>query len=134
MVRGAWQEKHGAAQGYTAGAIAQARAYVYRDAYLAAGYGVSRYRSEFEDGRVWAKQAFQPHAQVGWDGPLLDLWGAYYFEEHDTPNQVEALKIGGSMPLWGRPRLMIEISRMAFVQSGERRNDVMTTMGIGWGF
>jgi hypothetical protein len=134
MARAAWQEKYGAEQGYTAGAIAQARAYVYRDAYLAAGYGVSRYRSEFEDETVWAKQAWQPHAQVGWDGPLLDLWCAYYFEEHDTPNQVEAIKIGGAMPLWGRVRLMIEVSRMEFWQSGQRMNDVLTTMGLGWKF
>jgi hypothetical protein len=134
MARAAWQEKHGADQGYTAGAIAQARAYVYRDVYLAAGYGVSRYRSEFEDGVVWAKQSWQPHAQVGWDGPLLNLWCAYYFEEHDTPNRVEAIKIGGAVPVWDRMQLMIEVSRMEFWQSGQRMNDVLTTMGFGWKF
>ena len=73
MARAAWQEKYDAAQGYTAGAIVQARGY-YQDSYMGAGYGVSRYRSEFEDGVVWAKQAWQPHVQLGYDSDLFDLW------------------------------------------------------------
>jgi len=133
MARAAWQEKHGASQGYTAGAIAQARGY-YRDFYAGVGYGVCRYRSEFEDGKVWAKQAWQPHVQVGYDSDRYDVWASYYFEEHDTPNQVEAIKVGGAMKIYGQVKLLAEISRMEFWQSGRRENDILTTLGIGWEF
>ncbi len=133
MARASWQEKYGAAQGYTAGAIVQARGY-YRDFYLGAGYGVSRYRSEFEDGVVWAKQAWQPHVQLGYDSDLLDLWGAYYFEENDTPNQVEAIKLGGAMKVHKHIKLMAEATRLEFWQSGKRMNDVLFVLGIGWEF
>ena len=131
MARSAWQEKRGAAQGYTAGAMAQARAY-WHGLYLGGGYGVTRYRSEFGDGVVWAKQAWQPHMEVGFDGDMFDFWASYFFRESYTPNHVEAIKLGASAKIWRGLRCMAEMSRMAYLQGGQRETDILTTIGLGW--
>ena len=127
------RKKHNASEGYTYGASGQIRAY-YRDAYFGVGYGVAGYRSEFASGAVWEKSAWQPHVSIGYDTDFLDLWGTYHFEEHDTPNQVSAASIGGSMKVWRNLKLTADIQRINFLQSGDWMHDYIITMGVGWEF
>lgn len=127
------RKKRNASEGYTYGASGQLRAY-YQDAYLGVGYGVAGYRSEFASGAVWKKSMWQPHVQVGYDTALWDLWAAYHFEENDTPNQVSAVSVGGSMKVWRNLKLTADIQRINFLQSGNWMDDYITTIGIGWEF
>jgi hypothetical protein len=127
------RKKHNASEGYTYGASGQVRAY-YQDVYFGVGYGVAGYRSEFDSGAAWKKSMWQPHVQVGYDTALWDLWAAYYFEENDTPNQVSAVSVGGSMKVWRNLKLTADIQRINFLQSGNWMDDYITTIGIGWEF
>jgi hypothetical protein len=125
------RKKHNASDGYTYGASGQVRAY-YWDAYLGVGYGVAGYRSEFASGAVWEKSMWQPHVSVGYDTDLFDLWATYHFEENDTPNQVSSASVGGSVKIWHNLKLIADIQRINFLQSGDWTNDYITTLGIGW--
>ena len=127
------RKKHNASEGYTYGASGQVRAY-YQDAYLGVGYGVAGYRSEFASGVVWEKSAWQPHVSIGYDTNICDLWATYHFKEHDTPNQVSAASIGGSMKVWRNLKLTADIQRINFLQSGDWMHDHIITMGIGLEF
>jgi hypothetical protein len=125
------RKKHNASDGYTYGALGQVRAY-YLDAYLGVGYGVAGYRSKFAGGTVWEKSMWQPHIQVGYDTNIWDLWATYHFEENNTPNKVSAVSIGGNVKIWRNLKLIADIQRINFLQSGNWTNDYITTLGIGW--
>lgn len=133
--KAAMRKKYNASEGYTYGASAQVRGYLPdKPFYLGVGYGVAGYRSEFASGAVWKKSMWQPHVQVGYDTALWDLWAAYHFEENDTPNQVSAVSVGGSMKVWRNLKLTADIQRINFLQSGNWMDDYITTIGIGWEF
>jgi hypothetical protein len=127
------RKKHDASEGYTYGASGQIRAY-YRDAYLGVGYGVAGYRSEFASGAVWEKSAWQPHVSIGYDTDLFDLWATYHFEEHDTVNKVSAYSGGGKIQVWRGMFVIAEAQTLRFLQAGEREQDTIFTVGIGWEF
>ena len=127
------RKKHDASEGYTYGASGQIRAY-YRDAYLGVGYGVAGYRSEFASGAVLEKSAWQPHVSIGYDTDLFDLWATYHFEEHDTVNKVSAYSGGGKLQVWRGMFIMSEAQTLRFLQAGEREQDTIFTVGIGWEF
>jgi hypothetical protein len=131
--RYALQHKTGADSGYTYGISGSLRGY-WRDFYVAAGYGLSGYRSEFANGAVWGKRGWQPHVGVGYDSDRFDVGLSYSFKESDTPNEVSAIKLGTSwQPTESGLALLFELTRMEFNQ-GERRNDVFVTFGVGWRF
>lgn len=127
------RKKHDASEGYTYGASGQIRAY-YRDAYLGVGYGVAGYRSEFASGAVWEKSMWQPHVSVGYDTDLFDLWATYHFEEHDTVNKVSAYSGGGKLQVWRGMFISAEAQTIRFLQAGEREQDTIFTVGLGWEF
>ena len=127
------RKKHDASEGYTYGASGQIRAY-YRDAYLGVGYGVAGYRSEFASGAVREKYMWQPHVSVGYDTDLFDLWVTYHFEEHDTVNKVSAYSGGGKIQVWRGMFVIAEAQTLRFLQAGEREQDTIFTVGIGWEF
>ena len=127
------RKKHNASEGYTYGASGQLRAY-YRDAYLGVGYGVAGYRSEFASGAVWEKSAWQPHVSIGYDTDLFDLWATYHFEENDTANRVSAYSGGGKIQVWRGMFIMAEAQTLRFLQAGEREQDTIFTVGLGWEF
>lgn len=127
------RKKHNASEGYTYGASGQIRAY-YGDAYLGAGYGVCGYRSEFASGAVWEKSAWQPHVSIGYDTDLWDLWATYHFEEHDTVNKVSAYSGGGKLQVWRGMFISAEAQTIRFLQAGEREQDTIFTVGLGWEF
>ena len=127
------RKKHNASEGYTYGASGQIRAY-YGDAYLGAGYGVAGYRSEFANGAVWEKSMWQPHVSIGYDTDLFDLWATYHFEEHDTVNKVSAYSGGGKLQVWRGMFISAEAQTIRFLQAGEREQDTIFTVGLGWEF
>jgi hypothetical protein len=133
--KAAMRKKYNASEGYTYGAVAQVRGYLPdKPFYLGVGYGVSGYRSEFSDGRVWEKSAWQPHVSVGYDADLFDLGATYYFEESDTPNKVEAVSLSAAVKVWRQMKIKGELMRMEFWQSGVREHDLILTVGFGWEF
>ena len=127
------RKKHNASEGYTYGASGQVRAY-YGYAYLGVGYGVAGYRSEFASGAVWEKSAWQPHVSIGYDTDLWDLWVTYHFEENDTPNKVSAYSGSGKIQVWRGMFIMAEAQTLRFLQAGEREQDTIFTVGLGWEF
>ena len=135
-ISGARQKKEHAASGYTYGMRGELRGYVHHNVYLSAGYGVSGYRSEFADGRVWEKRGWQPHFGIGYDTESLDLWASYLFRESDTPNKVSAIKAGASWRAYGGLgfKLMWGVTHLNFSQNDDRKTDLMSTFGIGWEF
>lgn len=130
QIGAALQSKVGADDGYTYGARAEARWFFVDPFYLSAGYGVSGYRSEFADGRVWAKRGWMPHVGVGFDGERLDVWAKAFRRENDTPNRVLAQKIGAAWK-FDRIKVMVETTHMSFDQSNERKSDWFCTFGVG---
>jgi hypothetical protein len=60
------------------------------------------------------------------------LWATYHFEENNTPNKVSAVSIGGNVKIWRNLKLIADIQRINFLQSGDWTNDYITTLGIGW--
>jgi len=127
------RKKYNASEGYTYGASGQVRAY-YQDAYLGVGYGVAGYRSEFTNGAVWEKSMWQPHVQIGYDTDLFDLWATYHFEENDTVNKVSSFSCGGKIQVWRGMFILAEAQTLRFLQAGEREQDTIFTVGIGWEF
>jgi hypothetical protein len=136
QINAALQHKAEANQGYAYGARSELRGYFERRIYISAGYGVSGYRSEFADGRVWSKRGWQPHIGAGFDTETFDLWGRYLLEEGDTVNRVSAATVGASwkpMPKSGW-KMMCEFTRMSFDQAGTGMHETIGTFGIGWEF
>ena len=101
---------------------------------MGVGYGVAGYRSEFASGAVWEKSMWQPHVSIGYDTGLFDLWATYHFEEHDTVNKVSAYSGGGKLQVWRGMFIMSEAQTLRFLQAGEREQDTIFTVGIGWEF
>lgn len=129
-----YQPKIWASSGYKYALAGQGRYYI-NDLYFGAGASWGGYDSEFSNSDVhWRKDAVWPLIQLGYDGDRWDLWGTYFFKETQTPNEVRAAKIGGSVDLEHNVSFIVETTYVAFDQSGTRRDDVLVTVGLGWAF
>jgi hypothetical protein len=135
------QKKNNADSGYTYSLNAQARLYpggydaqnFWGQWYVAGGYGVSGYESEFEDS-TWKKDIWWPHLEAGFDSQNFDAYLRYYPKETQTENEVEAVKLGASLLLTKHWLIMAEITQSWFDQSGGRDNDQILLIGTGWRF
>jgi hypothetical protein len=102
--------------------------------YAAIGGTFAGYRTEFDSGIVWKKDAFHPTIGIGLDTESIDLELIYFLEEDDTPNRVQALSIGGSVSVYYGWKIMAELTGMRFLQAGERQTDTILTVGVGYEF
>ncbi len=65
---------------------------------------------------------------------LFDLWATYHFEEHDTVNKVSAYSGGGKLQVWRGMFISAEAQTIRFLQAGDREQDTIFTVGLGWEF
>jgi hypothetical protein len=127
------QKKKDADNGYTYSVGGHGRFYLAEPIYLSAGASYSGYRSEFENS-TWEKSAWFPTLGIGYDTDTFDVSLTYYLKETQTPNEVEAISLGASLLLTRHWFLMTGITQSWFEQPGDRENDQMITVGIGWRF
>jgi hypothetical protein len=127
------QKKRDANSGYTYSLAGQVRVYPLNYLYIAGGYGISGYESKF-DNTTWRKHAWRSHAEVGFDGDIVDAWVRYYPRESQTENRVEAVKIGVSVLFMKHLLGTVEVTQAWYDQDGIRENDQIVLLGLGYRF
>lgn len=100
--------------------------------YATIGGTFAGYRSEFDSGVVWKKDAFHPTIGIGLDTESIDLELTYFFEENDTPNKVRAAKLTTSANFYERWKVLLELTHMDYLQAGDRQQEILWTTGIGY--
>ena len=131
------QKKTNADSGYTYSVSGHGRFYFsdfkYDNFYIAGGLGWSGYNSEFDHGS-WSKSSWKPMVGCGYDSALFDAQLTYYPEETQTANKVESIGLTASLLLTERWILSARYSHAWYDQSGERDDDGIFTLALGWRF
>lgn len=127
------QKKIGSESGYTYSLGAQGRVYA-EDFYAGIGYGFAGYSSKFISGVIWKKSAWWPHVRIGYDSDHIDCHLTYYPREHQTVNEVEAIKVGLSIKVHKNTLLISELSQQSFKQDNLRKRDSSLLLGVGYRF
>jgi len=109
---------------------------------LTAAAGITRYgyESSFPNGNAWKKDAQTPFVGLRWRNRERtgEVTGDYFFQEHNTPNRVSALTVGGGGKVgrWSPAGVwcsgQLELSR-AFQDGKFQQNLAYTVrLGIRW--
>ena len=129
------QHKKHAQSGYTYGYGVQGRGYVWRDFYLLGGSNWAGYRSEFESGAVWEKKGQNYGIGAGYNNGDTDINLAYYFKEHESPNQVQYTSLSLRQRIYGYLHGLYGLTYQTYDQMTstgmERWNGFSMTIGLG---
>jgi hypothetical protein len=110
------QHKSGAKLGYKYRYGAQARGYIYKGLYILSSVLWVGYRSEFESGSRWEKQAQNPGVGAGYEFGKTDLNIAYYFREYKSQNDIEYVTFKAKQQIKGKLYFKADVKRQTFGQ------------------